>query len=362
MVDFVSFPTGMPPFSYSWQFSNGDTSSLSNPTINFQNNTGVTWSTLTVTDANGCVSSHSTSFQLPIFNSACFTNFSQSANYQFGNAGEVFFNSQNNGLVAGTYLWDFGDGTTSTQMNPVHVYTSSGFYNVCLTYTANFFCQSYWCSSVYVDLAWWNSSPFQGPCTAGFLIIPGSSNAGFINVVNTSQGNSLFYSWDFGNGFITNLPYPFISYNNPGNYNICLTITDTMNGCTDTFCDSLSIDSLGNVYRTGMSGNVGLLVSSAPLPNSLISTSVAMESENTGISISPNPSNGNFEIKFYSGTTHSILEVFDVTGNLVENRIIQPKIGINQQRINLVDVDNGIYFIKISNSKEVMSARIVLQK
>jgi hypothetical protein len=111
-----------------------------------------------------------------------------------------------------------------------------------------------------------------------------------------------------------------------------------------------------------MSGNVGLLVSSAPMPNSLLSTSVAMESENTGISISPNPSNGNFEIKFYSGTTHSILEVFDVTGNLVENRIIQPNIGINQQGINIVDVDNGIYFIKISNSKEVMSARIVLQK
>ncbi|OWW24490.1 hypothetical protein B4Q04_14330 [Zobellia sp. OII3] len=32
-----------------------------------------------------------------------------------------------------TYLWDFGDGNTSSQMNPSHTYTSSGDYNVELT-------------------------------------------------------------------------------------------------------------------------------------------------------------------------------------------------------------------------------------
>lgn len=32
-----------------------------------------------------------------------------------------------------TYLWDFGDGTTSTQQFPSHTYTTTGSYNVCLT-------------------------------------------------------------------------------------------------------------------------------------------------------------------------------------------------------------------------------------
>lgn len=36
-----------------------------------------------------------------------------------------------------TYLWNFGDGNTSTQKNPVHQYTAAGPYNVRLTVTSN---------------------------------------------------------------------------------------------------------------------------------------------------------------------------------------------------------------------------------
>ena len=34
---------------------------------------------------------------------------------------------------ANTYSWDFGDGTTSTEKNPVHVYSSGGYYRVILS-------------------------------------------------------------------------------------------------------------------------------------------------------------------------------------------------------------------------------------
>lgn len=36
-----------------------------------------------------------------------------------------------------SYLWDFGDGTTSTQQNPSHIYTSTGRYTIRLTITTN---------------------------------------------------------------------------------------------------------------------------------------------------------------------------------------------------------------------------------
>lgn len=36
-----------------------------------------------------------------------------------------------------SYLWDFGDGNTSTQANPSHIYNSSGSYTVALTVTDN---------------------------------------------------------------------------------------------------------------------------------------------------------------------------------------------------------------------------------
>lgn len=38
-------------------------------------------------------------------------------------------------INANTYLWDFGDGQTSTEPNPVHVYTDGGYYTVTLSVT-----------------------------------------------------------------------------------------------------------------------------------------------------------------------------------------------------------------------------------
>jgi hypothetical protein len=51
------------------------------------------------------------------------------ANTNCANREVTFFN---NSTGASTYLWDFGDGTTSTDVNPVHNYPAFGTYNVTL--------------------------------------------------------------------------------------------------------------------------------------------------------------------------------------------------------------------------------------
>lgn len=62
--------------------------------------------------------------------------------YQHGNLVATRFSYTNNlntvqfnntSLHANSYLWDFGDGATSTAVNPSHTYTSPGIYNVTLT-------------------------------------------------------------------------------------------------------------------------------------------------------------------------------------------------------------------------------------
>jgi len=45
-------------------------------------------------------------------------------------------NFTNNSVNASSYLWDFGDGTTSTETNPSHTYASLGTFNVVLTANA----------------------------------------------------------------------------------------------------------------------------------------------------------------------------------------------------------------------------------
>ena len=61
-----------------------------------------------------------------------------------GNKPNVVFSLELNGLTmtcnnttegADSYLWDFGDGQTSTEMSPVHTYAAEGIYNVSLVAT-----------------------------------------------------------------------------------------------------------------------------------------------------------------------------------------------------------------------------------
>ena len=47
-----------------------------------------------------------------------------------------------------TYLWNFGDGNTSTIANPVHVYSSNGNYQLCLTVDNGVGCNQTYCDSL----------------------------------------------------------------------------------------------------------------------------------------------------------------------------------------------------------------------
>ena len=50
-----------------------------------------------------------------------------------------------------SYLWDFGDGSTSKEANPSHLYAQPGTYNACLTVTSQFRCVDEICHTVVVD-------------------------------------------------------------------------------------------------------------------------------------------------------------------------------------------------------------------
>jgi PKD repeat protein len=75
LVYFMSFPNGVAPYSYSWVFSDGSTSTLQNPSVTFTNG-GLNWGNVTVTDANGCVSSYTTSVQTAPPAPSCYSSIS----------------------------------------------------------------------------------------------------------------------------------------------------------------------------------------------------------------------------------------------------------------------------------------------
>ena len=121
--------SGSPATSYSWNFGDGTSSTLQNPSKTYaQSGTYVV--SLTVTNAQGC----SANFFLPVpVNKACFPRFKFNKG---GAPGLYCFDNESTALTAiQSYLWNFGDGTTSTQPNPCHTFPCDKDYTVTLTIT-----------------------------------------------------------------------------------------------------------------------------------------------------------------------------------------------------------------------------------
>ena len=124
-----------------------------------------------------------------------------------------------------SWLWDFGDGNTSTQQNPTHTYVNAGSYDVSLIVTDNNGCQD----SLLVPGAVQVSFPIPD-----FTVADTSTCAGnVINFVNTSVGLGMSFLWEFGDGDTSTAPNPSHAYADTGFYDVKLIATD-INGCSDS--------------------------------------------------------------------------------------------------------------------------------
>ncbi|MFK7947986.1 MAG: PKD domain-containing protein [Saprospiraceae bacterium] len=141
------------------------------------------------------------------------------------------------GTAPYTYMWDFGDGITSTVQSPTHMYAQSGTYNACVTITDATGCTATDCMLITVT----NNQP----CTASFTyfldtLIP---NSGYNYVFISGNFNSMEV-WDYGDGTTDSLfalGTTTHTYSTPGVYNVCLTTIDLTTGCVATYCDSLFV-------------------------------------------------------------------------------------------------------------------------
>lgn len=87
--------------------------------------------------------------------------------------------------------WDFGDGNTSSEHNPIHVYTQIGTYDVSLVVTTEFGCQDTLTKSVIV----------YDPPVVSLDVTPDSLCGPLLaSFINNSSGPDISYAWDFGNG------------------------------------------------------------------------------------------------------------------------------------------------------------------
>ncbi len=129
------------------------------------------------------------------------------------------------------FRWDFGDGSTSTDINPVHTYTTPGSYTVTLTAVDSATCN--------ITSTTRSTIVIQGKPKAGFTVSPQPPSVNTaITFTNTASPDAVRFVWLFGDGdsVVTTSRQPVQhEYNSTGTFNACQIAFNEI-GCPDTTC------------------------------------------------------------------------------------------------------------------------------
>jgi len=231
-VRFTDQSTGTPQF-WNWDLGNGQLSNLQNPVATY--NTPGTYSvTLVVRNQNGVDAETKTAY-ITVFPSPVARFSANRRETCLGTAIQFTDNSTDPAGTIVSWLWNFGDGTTSTQQNPTKSYSENGFYNVSLTVTSSTGCRNTSSSARFIRI-------FSGIANAFTVEKDSSCIAPFrVRLRNETTGpGALAYQWDFGNGTSSGLQNPTALYNSPGQYTITLRTISSF-GCTEVSQQTINL-------------------------------------------------------------------------------------------------------------------------
>ncbi len=139
-------------------------------------------------------------------------------------------------------FWRFGDGASlsGNVVNPSHIYSQPGVYNVCLKISSASGCVDSFCLPINVV------GQTQSTCHAYFITngdsITTPNTVRFNSAGSTSSDSIINRLWKFGDGTSLggNVVRPIHTYPQPGIYNVCLTIVSA-SGCRDSLCYPFSV-------------------------------------------------------------------------------------------------------------------------
>ncbi len=128
--------------------------------------------------------------------------------YGFMDSPIEFTGSVYGGEPGYSWFWDLGDGTTSTQQNPLHTYTSLGEYAVSLTVTDNLGQIATDDTIVFIDVP---NTPPMTPTVEGPISGSPAKPMEFIFTTSDQNDDKILYYIDWGDGITSGRIGPFNS-------------------------------------------------------------------------------------------------------------------------------------------------------
>ena len=222
----------------------------------------------------------------------------------------LFSNTSTNAL---TYSWSVPNASpsTSTESNPYFSFPSSGMYDITLTVTGPGG-SDVSTQSVNIEV----SSPVVSIFSSNLNIV----NINNPNVIFTNNSlNANGYYWDFGDNESSTDTNPWHNYSQTGTYNV---MCAAINGVCPNDTSWTTIQVIDDV---GLSEN------------------------NTLFNIYPNPVSQVLTIELNLNEPNTLIDILDSRGRIINAYLPQS----NQLKINVSELEKGIYFVKIINSEQV---------
>lgn len=253
----------------------------------------------------------------------------------------------NGRVITRKYLFGDNDSVMGVK-NPSHSYAQPGKYEVTYVYAeedsvnTNIICTEVFKDSVEV-LATYSQ------CNASYYVDTVNSGNGVAIIYNNSMpahndsNYTISYLWDFGDGDTSSAAFPTHTYASAGSYAVCLSITVDSAGslCTSTFCDTLGVDSTGNLIYKNSSSFVLKVLDPATIG--------IKENRMENFKVYPNPVSDRLTVEASAQLTESVSWVMvDLNGRAVMQGQWKDANAGEKLQMELSALPAGIYILKLN--------------